>query len=129
MRIEVEIGNPVAYKMQITSTGPLNALISTKSPITTFSVVYLDGRVDWMVAQRRALLAWTGNTLSIKPTLNTGMVSLTDVDPLKDRALMAEELGPLGKLLHHWSRAGSSCWSWSNISGHSENRRRLRGSS
>ncbi len=29
-----------------------------------------------MVAQRKALLAWTGNTLSLSPRLNTKMVWL-----------------------------------------------------
>jgi hypothetical protein len=29
--------------------------------------------VDWIVAQRKALLAWTGHTLSVSPTVNRGM--------------------------------------------------------
>ncbi|KAF2232344.1 hypothetical protein EV356DRAFT_470128 [Viridothelium virens] len=66
------LGIPFLYQ-RITSTSPLSVLVSTKSPITSLSVVHLDGRVDWMIAQRQALLAWTGNTLSISPTLNTGM--------------------------------------------------------
>lgn len=48
-------------------------MISSKSPLTTFSVIHLDGRLDWMIAQRNALLAWTGHTLSIKPQINTSM--------------------------------------------------------
>src|SRR5438128_71701 len=60
---------------QISSTTPITALISTKSPITSFAVVHLNGTVDWMVAQRQALLAWTGHTLSVKPTVNRKMVS------------------------------------------------------
>jgi hypothetical protein len=31
----------------------------------------LDGTTDWKLAQRKALLAWTGNTLSVSPSLNT----------------------------------------------------------
>jgi len=65
-------GIPFLYQ-KVTSTSPYTALISTKSPVTTFSVVHLDGRLDWMIAQRNALLAWTGHTLSIKPQLNTNM--------------------------------------------------------
>ncbi|KAK2784630.1 Altered inheritance of mitochondria protein 24, mitochondrial [Emmonsiellopsis sp. PD_33] len=60
---------PFLYQ-KISSTSPITALISTRSPITTFSVVELNGSVDWMVAQRQALLAWTGHSLNIKPKLN-----------------------------------------------------------
>ncbi|KAI9892634.1 MAG: Altered inheritance of mitochondria protein 24, mitochondrial [Vezdaea aestivalis] len=56
--------------IQITSTSPLTALISTKSPITSFAVAHLDGTTDWMVAQRQALLAWTGDSLLVQPTMN-----------------------------------------------------------
>ncbi|KAI0165374.1 mitochondrial biogenesis AIM24-domain-containing protein [Hypoxylon sp. FL1284] len=59
-------GVPFLYQ-RITSTTPLTALISTKSATTTFSVLHLDGRTDWMVAQRSALLAWTGHTLTVTP--------------------------------------------------------------
>ncbi|KAI1770114.1 mitochondrial biogenesis AIM24-domain-containing protein [Hypoxylon cercidicola] len=59
-------GVPFLYQ-RITSTTPLTALISTKSPTTTFSVLRLDGTTDWMVAQRSALLAWTGHTLTVTP--------------------------------------------------------------
>ncbi|KAI1321420.1 mitochondrial biogenesis AIM24-domain-containing protein, partial [Xylariaceae sp. FL0255] len=59
---------PFLYQ-RITSTTPLTAIISTKSPTTTFSVLHLDGTTDWIVAQRQALLAWTGHTLSITPRL------------------------------------------------------------
>ena len=37
-------------------------------------MVSLDGTVDWTIAQRRALLAWTGDSISVKPTLNAAMV-------------------------------------------------------
>lgn len=59
---------PFLYQ-KITSTTPLTALISTKSPTTTFSVLHLDGTTDWMVAQRSALLAWTGYTLAVTPRI------------------------------------------------------------
>jgi hypothetical protein len=36
-------------------------------------VVYLNGTTDWMVTQRKGLLAWTGHTLSVSPTANRGM--------------------------------------------------------
>ncbi|OTB00351.1 hypothetical protein M426DRAFT_324393 [Hypoxylon sp. CI-4A] len=61
-------GVPFLYQ-RITSTTPLTALISTKSPTTTFSVLRLDGTTDWIVAQRSALLAWTGHTLTVTPRL------------------------------------------------------------
>lgn len=62
-------GIPFLYQ-SITSTSPITALISTTSPLTSFAVVHLDGRLDWIVAQRKALLAWTGQSLFVKPRLN-----------------------------------------------------------
>lgn len=38
------------------------------------TTVNLDGTLDWMVTGK-ALLAWTGQTLSITPTSNRTMVS------------------------------------------------------
>lgn len=64
------IGIPFLYQ-KITSTSPINALISTKSPLTTFAILQLDGTSDWKLAQRKALLAWTGKTLNVSPSLNT----------------------------------------------------------
>ncbi|KAI1339842.1 mitochondrial biogenesis AIM24-domain-containing protein [Xylariaceae sp. FL0016] len=61
-------GVPFLYQ-RITSTTPLTALISTKSPTTTFSVLHLDGTTDWMVAQKKALLAWTGHSLAVTPRI------------------------------------------------------------
>ncbi|KAF3067251.1 Altered inheritance of mitochondria protein 24, mitochondrial [Daldinia childiae] len=61
-------GVPFLYQ-RISSTTPLTALISTKSPTTTFSVLHLDGTTDWMVAQRSALLAWTGHSLNVTPRI------------------------------------------------------------
>lgn len=59
--------------IQISSATPFTALISTRSPLTTFAVLHLDGRTDWMISQRNALLAWTGHTLGVKPQLNMRM--------------------------------------------------------
>ncbi|KAF4965307.1 hypothetical protein FSARC_6889 [Fusarium sarcochroum] len=56
-------GVPFLYQ-RISATTPITALISTKSPTTTFTVLHLDGTTDWMVSQRNALLAWTGHTLA-----------------------------------------------------------------
>ncbi|KAG4436620.1 hypothetical protein IFR05_007878 [Cadophora sp. M221] len=66
------LGIPFLYQ-KISSTSPITALISTKSPLTSFTVLHLNGTVDWLVAQRKALLAWTGHTLSVSPTVNRGM--------------------------------------------------------
>lgn len=62
------LGVPFLYQ-RITSTTPITALISTKSPTTTFTVLHLDGTTDWMVSQRSALLAWTGHTLAVTPRI------------------------------------------------------------
>ncbi|KAF4337534.1 altered inheritance-mitochondria 24 mitochondrial [Fusarium beomiforme] len=56
------LGVPFLYQ-RISATTPITALISTKSPTTTFTVLHLDGTTDWMISQRNALLAWTGHTL------------------------------------------------------------------
>ncbi|KAF2269156.1 hypothetical protein CC78DRAFT_529406 [Lojkania enalia] len=62
-------GIPFLYQ-RISSTSPITALISTKSQISSIVTVQLDGRQDWQIAQRQALLAWTGNSLSVKPRYN-----------------------------------------------------------
>ena len=62
-------GIPFLYQ-SITSTSPITAFITTKSLLTSFAVVHLDGRLDWIVAQRDGLLAWTGQSLSVSPKLN-----------------------------------------------------------
>ncbi|KAL4977447.1 altered inheritance of mitochondria protein 24, mitochondrial [Aspergillus desertorum] len=66
------VGVPFVYQ-KVSSASPVTALISTRSPVTSFAVVHLNGSVDWMVAQRRALLAWTGRSLNIRPTINTSL--------------------------------------------------------
>lgn len=63
---------PFLYQ-RITSTTPVSALIATKSPITSLVILQLDGTTDWRIAQRKALLAWTGKTLQLTPTLNTSL--------------------------------------------------------
>lgn len=64
------LGVPFLYQ-RISSTTPITALVATKCPTTTFSVLRLDGTTDWLVAQRAALLAWTGHTLSPSPRVQT----------------------------------------------------------
>ena len=66
------LGIPFLYQ-RIISTTPINALISTKSPNTTLSILHLDGTTDWIVANRSALLAWTGHTLTLTPCVQTGL--------------------------------------------------------
>lgn len=66
-------GIPFVYQ-RTTSTTPYTALIGTKSPISSLVVLHLDGRLDWMIAQRNALLAWTGQGLSLSPRVDTKMV-------------------------------------------------------
>ncbi|KAH9864559.1 hypothetical protein J1614_010494 [Plenodomus biglobosus] len=63
------VGIPFLYQ-KISSTSPVTALISTKSPISSIVSVNLDGRQDWLISQRQALLAWTGHTLTLKPQYN-----------------------------------------------------------
>jgi uncharacterized protein (AIM24 family) len=63
------VGIPFLYQ-KLSSTSPVTALVSTKSPIASIVSVNLDGRQDWVISQRQALLAWTGHTLSLKPQYN-----------------------------------------------------------
>lgn len=65
-------GIPFLYQ-KITSPSPITALISSKSPLTSFCVLQLDGTTDWRVSQRKALLAWTGATLTITPTISSSL--------------------------------------------------------
>ena len=64
---------PFLYQ-KVVATSPITALISTKLPSTALAVVHLDGSLDWMLAGK-ALLAWTGQTLSVRPTLDRRMVN------------------------------------------------------
>ncbi|KAI6790556.1 hypothetical protein KC367_g8426 [Hortaea werneckii] len=63
---------PFLYQ-RLTSTTPYTALLAPKSPNTSLVVVHLDGRVDWILAQRNALQSWTGPSLSLRPQLNTAL--------------------------------------------------------
>ncbi|ODM22921.1 Altered inheritance of mitochondria protein 24, mitochondrial [Aspergillus cristatus] len=66
------VGMPFLYQ-KITSSSPVTALISVRSPTTSFAVLHLNGSEDWIIAQKRALLAWTGRSISVKPVINTNM--------------------------------------------------------
>jgi len=68
------LGIPFLYQ-RISSTTPVDLLVATKGPHTSFAVVHLDGRVDWQVAQRNGVVAWTGHTLGVTASLNAQMVS------------------------------------------------------
>lgn len=69
------LGIPFLYQ-RVSSTTPLTLLIGTKAATTTLFTLHLDGTTDWVVAQRNALLAWTGHTLSVTPQRGAGTASL-----------------------------------------------------
>ena len=64
------VGIPFVYQ-RVTSTTPISILITPKSTNTTLSILQLDGTQDWKLAQRAALLAWTGSNLSVTPTISS----------------------------------------------------------
>lgn len=66
---------PFLYQ-RVSSTSPVTALISPKPVVTSLAVVHLDGSTDWMVIGR-SLLTWTGQTVSVRPKINSKMVRLT----------------------------------------------------
>ncbi|KZF21897.1 hypothetical protein L228DRAFT_284019 [Xylona heveae TC161] len=66
------LGIPFLYQ-KVSSTSPVTALVASNSPTTSFAVVHLNGTLDWMVAQRHGLLAWTGHSLYVSPTVNARM--------------------------------------------------------
>ncbi|KAF2457682.1 mitochondrial biogenesis AIM24-domain-containing protein [Lineolata rhizophorae] len=66
------LGVPFLYQ-KISSTTPLNLLVSSTTPNSTFVVIHLDGRIDWIVAQRNGLIAWTGHSLAVRPKVNMKM--------------------------------------------------------
>lgn len=55
--------------MKITSKTQISATVSTKTHLDSFAIVRLDGRIDWIVVQRNALVAWTGPMLSPRPKI------------------------------------------------------------
>ncbi|KAF7510039.1 hypothetical protein GJ744_007143 [Endocarpon pusillum] len=63
------VGIPFLYQ-RLTTTTPITALISPKSTSTSLAVLHLTGTTDWKISQRKALLAWTGNSLVLTPSLN-----------------------------------------------------------
>lgn len=63
------VGIPFLYQ-RVTSTAPISLLISSKSTNSTLSVLQLDGTQDWKLAQRASLLAWTGSSLNVTPTIS-----------------------------------------------------------
>ena len=46
------------------------AWVTARRESSSIVTVNMDGRQDWIIAQRQALLAWTGHTLSLKPLYN-----------------------------------------------------------
>ncbi len=63
------VGIPFLYQ-RLTSTTPVTALVAPKSTCTSLAVLHLTGTTDWKIARRKALLAWTGSTLTLTPSLN-----------------------------------------------------------
>lgn len=63
------VGIPFLYQRLTTAT-PITALISPKPTCTSLAVLHLTGTTDWQISQRKALLAWTGNSLTLTPSLN-----------------------------------------------------------
>lgn len=83
------VGIPFLYQ-KITSATPITALISSKSPLTSFCVLHLDGTIDWRLAQRKSLLAWTGSTLTITPMVSPSLsVTSWGTSTVTGRGLLA----------------------------------------
>ena len=81
------LGIPFLYQ-KVASISPLDLLIAPKSANTTLAVLQLDGRLDWTVVQRAGLMAWTGHTLVVKPSVNRRTVS---APPLLSLALTSTD--------------------------------------
>lgn len=107
----------------------MTALISTKSPLTSFATVHLDGRLDWIIAQRSALLAWSGHGLHITPRVNSRMVVIPTAWVSKGRKLMGTEHSPLGNYTRHRTRFNGSRGERTNLPDQSESGRGICGSS
>ena len=60
------LGIPSLYQ-RITSSTPTSLLLATRVRHTSLSILHLDGTSDWLIAQRTALLAWTGHSLNFTP--------------------------------------------------------------
>ena len=119
------LGIPFLYQ-RVTSTTPFTALIATKSPITSLVVVHLDGRLDWMIAQRNALVAWTGHTLKLSPGLNAKMVSsLARIQLPHSHTNQPRGPSSLGLYNSHWPRPPRPLWPRSHPSNSPQDRRKL----
>jgi hypothetical protein len=57
-----------AYR-KIMSKTQVSVTIATKTHLDSFVIVRLDGRIDWIVTQRNALVAWTGPLLTPRPKI------------------------------------------------------------
>ncbi|KAL8673353.1 MAG: hypothetical protein Q9168_002232 [Polycauliona sp. 1 TL-2023] len=87
-------GIPFLYQ-RVSSTSPVTALISPKPACSSLAVVHLDGSTDWMVIGR-SLLAWTGQTLSVRPTISPKLVRFMVQQADAKADLDGEELRALG---------------------------------
>ncbi|ORY77684.1 mitochondrial biogenesis AIM24-domain-containing protein [Protomyces lactucae-debilis] len=58
-------GLPFIYQ-KLRSSDPFTALIGTQSTATSFAVLELDGRLDWNITGKQALIAWSGVQASVK---------------------------------------------------------------
>ncbi|OTA39770.1 hypothetical protein BTJ68_00468 [Hortaea werneckii EXF-2000] len=81
---------PFLYQ-RLTSTTPYTALLAPKSPNTSLVVVHLDGRVDWILAQRNALQSWTGPSLSLRPSSTPPSVPPTGAKPTPPAAISLKQ--------------------------------------
>lgn len=61
------VGAPFLYQ-KLQANEPFTALIGTKATATSFAVLELDGRFDWNVITKNALLAWCGVTAQTRQT-------------------------------------------------------------
>lgn len=70
---------PFIYQ-RITSTTSSTLLLAARAPTTSFAVLSLDGRIDWRILQRRALVAWSGSgsSLTITPAFTPSTPGLAN---------------------------------------------------
>lgn len=75
----IGLGIPFIYQ-RIASTSPLTLLLSTNAARSAFVVLSLDGRVDWRILRRSALVAWSGSgqSLAIKPSFDPSIPGLAN---------------------------------------------------
>lgn len=75
------VGAPFLYQ-KIQSSEAFTALIGTRATATSFAVLELDGRFDWNIVTKHALLAWCGvtaqtRTQGLGPSLSRISTTLT----------------------------------------------------